>query len=309
MELLRSRRCRSYRTRSDLLMLLTTLASIFCNSIFRYRSFTVLSCCDACTITPAGGSLFSGGYSSPRNRVAEVYRYFGYGSNVLPSTMRALRGIDVVEATAAVLPDYELRFYGMGGNGGSGRTRHQLLVEASAAFVEPSSSSSSPPPTSSSSSHSSRHHRRSAVHGVLYTLTADDFAKVGRTEGVPWGYRWQKCRVYPYDGDGDRAGEKQEELAGAAQGAVDAYTLVAPPSLMQRGLHVPPSASYLGLIQEGARLWKFDQSYQTHLANIEVASNLLIRDGIAELALRLAERATGTERTYMIRRTTTDSKK
>lgn len=194
--------------------------------------------------------------------------------------MRALRGVDVVDATAAVLFDYQLRFYGSASGDG------KQLAETSAAFVEPSD--------------------RSVVHGVLYTVTADDFATVGRTEGVPWAYRWQRCRVYPYRGDGDRAGAKSSlgDGGGAAGDSVEAYTLVPPPTL-RRGSDIPPSASYLGLIQEGARLWKFDQSYQTQLANIDVASNLLIRDGVSELVLRIAERATGTPRRYMIPNRTT----
>ena len=43
----------------------------------------------------------------------KFYRYFGFGSNVLPSTMKALRHIEVRpdSVTAALLPGYELKFY------------------------------------------------------------------------------------------------------------------------------------------------------------------------------------------------------
>jgi hypothetical protein len=282
--------------------------SLCCGRTGVISSNSSTGCCDAWAITP---TMMGGG--NRRSGKVMTYRYFGYGSNVLPSTMKALRGIDVVQATAAILPDYELRFYGMAG----GRNQKQLL-ESSAAFVQPSSSSSKSSPSSSSSSSS----LRSVVHGVLYTLTADDFAKVGQTEGVPWSYRWQRCEVYPYEGDGERAGattvgwstadEVDDDDDGNVKNklgvGVEAYTLVPPPRLQRQDVvQVPPSASYLGLIQEGARLWKFDRHYQTQLANIEVASNLLIRDGVSEWALRLAERATGTDRTYMIGGTKTET--
>lgn len=228
-----------------------------------------------------------------------VYRYFGYGSNVLPSTMKALRQIEVREVTAAILPDFELKF-------------------ASAAFVLP---------TNRTKVVSDLEHNRSVVenqdklpcsrrvvHGVLYTLTEDEFVKVGQTEGVPFGYRWQSCQVYPYRGDSNQAGVNCLNDPGAV--SVQAYTLVEPEpvsSQQQEGQQekrkrknkrgdLPPSASYLSLIREGARLWKFDREYQNELANINaVTSNdLFFPEGLEGPILKLAEKATGTKRTYMI---------
>ena len=154
-----------------------------------------------------------------------------------------------------------------------------------------------------------------AVHGLLYTLTEDEFAKVGQTEGVPFGYRWQSCRVYPYQGDSNQAGINCLNDPDAV--SVEAYTLVEPEPVSsqqqqgrkqekwerknQRG-DIPPSASYLGLIREGARLWKFDRSYQNELATINVVTSngLLFPEGWEGPILKLAEKATGTKRTYMI---------
>jgi hypothetical protein len=230
-------------------------------------------------------------------KAKNVYRYFGYGSNVLPSTMKALRQISVQECVAAVLPNYELVFYGSASSSSSSnwemKKKKGLLVETSAAFVEPCSD---------------ENNRRSAVvHGVLYTLSEEDFVKVGRTEGVPWVYRWQSCWVYPYCGDGVSAGYDALQNTDP----VEAYTLVAAPTQPITFLfspskppraQAPPSASYLGLIQEGAKLWKFDRAYQEYLDSIEVATNLLgISEGVSELVLRWAERASGIERTYKIR--------
>jgi len=237
----------------------------------------------------------------------KVYRYFGYGSNVIPSTMKCLRQIEVREVTAAVLPDYELKF-------------------ASAAFVRPVSvkdEDKGDANANESDGVDDSTDDRTVVHGLLYTLTEDEFAKVGQTEGVPFGYRWQSCRVYPYRGDGKQAGKDCMDQPDAQEQSIQAYTLVepTPASSQQRQQQqrrkrnqqkrnknksndssIPPSASYLGLIREGARLWRFDRSYQDKLSTIEAAksNNLLFPEGWEGPALQLAEKATGTKRTYMI---------
>jgi hypothetical protein len=194
--------------------------------------------------------------------------------------MKSLRQIEPIRnATAAILPGYTLKFY------------------SDAAFVEPVEMSSS------SSSLSSVN----VVHGVLYALTASDFARVGQTEGVPWGYRWQQCKVYPYVGDGLDAGRRRLLLASNEEEEctfpVTAYTLGGNNMMMKytTATTTPPSASYLGLIQEGARLWNMDQDYQEMLRQVPVSTaNFLLNDGLAGMTLKIAERLTGTERTYSI---------
>jgi hypothetical protein len=255
----------------------------------------------------------------------KVYRYFGYGSNVIPSTMKTLRQIEVREVTAAILPDYELKF-------------------ASAAFVRPVTVTNrakneiendiegNDDDAMTNDRHDELPISGKVVHGLLYTLTEDEFAKVGQTEGVPFGYRWQSCNVYPYRGDGKQAGIDCLNDPDADTLSVQAYTLVEPTpassqqkqqQLQQRrkkeqlkrnnnknnknqrggeGIDMPPSTSYLGLIREGARLWKFDRTYQDELATIQSAksNNFLFPDGWEGLALQVVEKATGTKRTYMI---------
>lgn len=209
---------------------------------------------------------------------AKAYRYFGYGSNVLPSTMRALRGIDVHDVTAAVLPGYELRF-------------------GPAAFVRPVAARDADERVAAGVA-------LPAVHGLLYTLAAEDFAKVGTTEGVPFGYRWQSCRVYPYRGDGRRAGEEAWTRPEAV--AVQAYTLGEPARAQPPGPRgdPPPSGSYLGLIREGARRWQFDRAYQEELAAVRAAApgGGPFPEGWEGPALRWAEKVTSTSRSYMIDR-------
>ena len=185
----------------------------------------------------------------------KVYRYFGYGSNVLTSTMRALRQIEPMDATAAILPDYELRFDGPGDRG----------IEPSAAFVAPCASKQ--------------------VHGIMYTLSPEDFAKVGKTEGVPFGYRWKRCWVHPYVGNGEKAGY---DAIGSVR-PVEAFTLESP-SLGEED--IPPSSSYFDLVKEGAKQWKFDSEYQIMLEGIPISK----KQGISGMLLRIAELVTGTER-------------
>ena len=133
-------------------------------------------------------------------------------------------------------------------------------------------------------------------------LTLSDCSK-----GVPFGYRWQSILVYPYKGDGKHAGNDCLSLSLSSSNNINnndnnadtlvssspvkAYTLVE----ARQQKEIPPSVGYLGLIQEGARLWKFDSSYQEQLASIKTKGN-----GISGILLRVAEKATGTKRTYMI---------
>ena len=187
-----------------------------------------------------------------------AYHYFCYGSNVLPSTMTKLRGIIPLDGTAAVLPGYQLRFDGS----------QSSRLEPSAAFVLETG------------------REQDRVHGVMYTLTPRDFANVGYTEGVPFGYRWKRCKVVPYVGiEGQDIGNNLLSLSSTVP--IDAITLISPRSVIQKD--VPPSSSYLGIIQDGAKLWNLDASYQAKLASIPTAQGLIIPGGLSGPLLRLAE--------------------
>jgi hypothetical protein len=190
--------------------------------------------------------------------LATTYNYFAFGSNLVPETMTALRNLDPISSTAAVLPDYKLRFNIAG----------LPLVEPSAAAVEKCNGE--------------------VVHGVVYTLTEDDFARVGSTEGVPFAYRWQSCDVYPYIGDGDKAGY-EAVLAANDKEPMVAYTLVSGSSSTSRDTDIPPSKSYRDILIDGARFWKMDADYVQSLESTPYARNLLIPDGLSGATLRIAE--------------------
>lgn len=189
----------------------------------------------------------------------KTYRYFAYGSNMVESTLTALRQVTPLNATAAILPNYKLRF-NIGGGGGL------VALDGAAASVQAASGES--------------------VHGVLYELTPDDFTKVGSTEGVPLAYRWQRCRVYPYVGDGESAGKQAASDSGDK--SVEAFTLVKSfPSMPDKDYQ--PSRSYLNLLIQGAEKWNMDRSFVEQLKATPVARNLLVKDGLAGPLLKLAE--------------------
>jgi hypothetical protein len=182
-----------------------------------------------------------------------TYKYFSYGSNMVPETMTVLRDLRPLGSTAAVLPDYKLRFSVAGIPG----------IEPSAAAVEWCA--------------------KQRVHGVLYELTEADFERVGRTEGVPFGYQWRSCRVYPYIGDCGTAGE---EAIRSGAPPVSAYTLVA---TRPTRTDIPPGKAYKDLLIEGAKLWKLDGTYAEKLEVMPSASNLLFKDGLAKALLEGAQ--------------------
>jgi hypothetical protein len=183
-------------------------------------------------------------------RNAWSFSYFAYGSNMDPSTMESLRNLRPLSAQAGVLVDYKLLFNMPG----------MPLLEPSAASI--------------------RKEPGYVVHGVIYELSDADFATVGRTEGVPFAYQWEQCQVIPYVGDSLRAGETALTAANVTE-AVSCYALVATNGRAQRIDHIPPSSSYLRILQDGAAYWKMDRSYQIELTKVRTAQNLLIRDGLS----------------------------
>ena len=182
------------------------------------------------------------------------YRYFAYGSNMAPHTLEALRSVYPLDSTAAILPRYKLRFNMPGIPG----------LEPSFASVEFTKDKSS------------------AVHGVLYTLSPQDFARVGSTEGVPFSYKWQRCQVHPYVGNCKEAGA--DTVAANNAPTVSAWTLV---STFPQNEDFPPSHAYLDLMIQAAKEWDFDKSYVEELKATTEAKTL--GKGVAGDVLKLAK--------------------
>ncbi len=206
---------------------------------------------------------------------------------MLSSTMKDLRKLNPISSTAAILPGYKLRFNVPGIPG-----------------IEPSWASVESVPSSASillrneDNDQLQQSSMELVHGVMHTLTAQDFATVCRTEGVPFSYVLQKCRVIPYIADGKVAGHCELEKVlsttsitkmNNANWGMSAYTLlVGPMALRSRGEDIPPSRSYMNVLLRGAKEFALDESYLRKLEEIPVGKTWF-GDGLAEGMLRRAE--------------------
>jgi len=203
------------------------------------------------------------------------------------STMINLRGIKPISSTAAVLPKHKLRFNIPG----------VPLIEPSSASVEPFCPD-----------HSGD--KNEVVHGVLYKLSEKDFATICSTEGVPFAYRLHRCRVIPYQADGERAGHtamknvlgtdsdtdtdtdtinNSEQTTDTSNYEVSAFTLrAARKEWRQRRKDIPPSKAYLNVLLRGAREFSLDEDYVQKLNSVKVGRTL-VGNGLAEELLRVAE--------------------
>ncbi len=196
---------------------------------------------------------------------------------MVPTTMTSLRNLSPLSATAAILPNYELRF-NIPGN----------------PFIEPSAASVQKriPVTTADETKE----KEFCVHGVLYTLTEDDFVKLGRSEGVPFAYIWERCFPKPYIGNNLNAGhealllhQQQQQLPVASQ-TEEAFVLTANPLFTSKSnqKNIPPSKSYLQILKDGAKYWKMDETYQMYLQK-DIATDPIV-PGVSKQLLQLAER-------------------
>jgi hypothetical protein len=270
-----------------LLLLLVAAASLLDSSSRSQPTFRFLSCDAALLLVPTTNTNHNELPSSSPREQQKTYNYFAFGSNMLSSTMIDLRQLRPISSTAAILPGYRLRFNVPGFLPG---------IEPSWASVEPVVGPSS----------------ASLVHGVMHSLTADDFATICRTEGVPFAYILQKCQVLPYIGNGKDAGqcEWEKQLSSLATSSrtttkrtsmnnnnnnnnnwgVSAYTLLAGPMaslFWKREEDIPPSRSYMNVLLRGAKEFALDDSYLSKLEQIPIGKTW-IGDGLAERMLQHA---------------------
>jgi hypothetical protein len=208
-------------------------------------------------ITLVLGLMLPWAFSLSALRPPKTYNYFAIGSNMLPATMTALRGIQPLNASAGILPDYQLAF----NIAGSPR------IEPSAASARPAVGD--------------------CLHGVLYELTESDFATVGSTEGIPFVYRWEPCHVIPYLGNEQSAGQEAILAQEEENSSVLAYTLTS--TRPNTPTFIPTSPSYLRILQQGAAYWKMDRTYQNQLSETPMAKDLIFQDGLSGSLLEAAE--------------------
>lgn len=201
------------------------------------------------------------------------YNYFAYGSNMCSDTMGALRNLNPLASTAAVLPNHELRFNVPG----------MKFIEPSWASVEPVAAGAEGSTLGSDDAIS----ELSVVHGVLYSLTEQDFVSVCRTEGVPMAYTLHRCRVIPYKGNGNNAGRKA--MQDESSKSIPAYTLRAASKALRaqpRSDDAAPSQSYVNVLIRGAKEFGLDADYVQMLENMPTGRTL--GGGTAERMLEAA---------------------
>ncbi len=208
---------------------------------------------------------------------SKTYNYFAYGSNMASSTMINLRELSPLASAAAVLPAHVLRFNIPG----------VPLVEPSSASVEPVDNIME---KKGMDDVETIIESGQLVHGVLYKLSEDDFARVCSTEGVPFAYSLHRCRCIPYAGDGKRAGEDclrrvMRELDEINM--IPAFTLRAAREKWRRDDDIAPSQSYLNVLIQGAKEFRLDETYLQKLQQIEAGRTF--GPGMAEELLRRAE--------------------
>ena len=211
-----------------------------------------------------------------------VYYYFAFGSNMEPTTMTALRNVNPLSSTAAILPNHSLRFNVPG----------TPLLEPSWASVEPCLSNE----LELQNEKKFFDARQNVVHGVLYKLNQNDFRTVCRTEGVPFAYSLHQCNVIPYLGDGKDAGQRAYHQAVAASNysstvkskrvGISAFTLRAASTKVRNEKDIPPSSSYLSILIKGAKEFRIDSEYVDKLQRLPIGRT--IGNGFSEGMLKTA---------------------
>ena len=194
-------------------------------------------------------------------------------------TMTALRNLNPLASTAAVLPDHGLRFNVPG----------MRFIEPSWASVEPFSDAEGRSTLESSNDIGQEGTKTQlpVVHGVLYSLTEEDFASVCQTEGVPFAYTLHRCRVIPYKGNGNDAGRKAMEEESTK--SVPAYTLRAASKALRaqsKSADAAPSQSYVNVLIRGAKEFGLDADYLQMLETMPTGRT--IGGGTAERMLDAA---------------------
>uniref|UniRef100_A0A7S0G9K0 gamma-glutamylcyclotransferase n=1 Tax=Proboscia inermis TaxID=420281 RepID=A0A7S0G9K0_9STRA len=225
------------------------------------------------------------------------------------STMTKLRKLNPIASTPAILPNHRLAFNIPG----------SPFLEPSAASVEPLTPEermeglfgcdADADDADSNDGCFIDEDYDNAVHGVLYKLSEEDFAKVCQTEGIPFAYRLHRCRVILYNGDGKMAGRDAmlatnnstfDPIFAAKYSSsnsrecdtlvVSAFTLrAAQTEFRRKERDIKPSRSYLNVLLRGAREYCLDGAYVRKLERIQIDPNV-IGGGISELLLEVAER-------------------
>ncbi|KAG8459090.1 hypothetical protein KFE25_002497 [Diacronema lutheri] len=148
-------------------------------------------------------------------------RYFAYGANNDQQLMRRRIGSEPLAAEPAVAQGFRLAFTALG-----------VPPEPGFASIEPA-------------------HGLSECHGVLYTLTFEQMARLCATEAVPVAYAVVSLKVRTYHGQSVGAATLRANGVGALL-----ESMFGP---------IRPSERYLNIIRAGARESGLSEEWLTHL--------------------------------------------
>ena len=158
-------------------------------------------------------------------------RYFAFGSNMSPAVFREMRGMRPRREEAAWVPGYRLAFNLRGLPG----------VEPSFASAEPSA-------------------HDDELHGVIYTISRSEWARLAASEGV--GAAYDVCEV------------TCQTYSGETLGAVTLSTRAGP---LRAPRDVAPSQAYLNILIEGAQRAGLRAEYIERLQSVRAAGVGLAR--------------------------------
>jgi hypothetical protein len=217
----------------------------------------------------------------------DIY-YFGLGSNMLRSKLegRAICGtkIHVKSMEPAYVKNHRLAF----------NMRGFPPLEPGMGSLEPVAAASSTTTTrrrvdneTSNSNVSSKPllaYKEPECHGALIKLSAQDYERVMRSEGVPGpnqGYEEVVVEAVPYTKPRFPYHRRQRPVQAVALRARESVRLLQDPA---------PSKRYMSILQKGARELGLEESYQEFLQQHPVATSWSLTKRIAVLNLVLTSK-------------------
>ncbi|KAL8694187.1 MAG: hypothetical protein Q9218_001131 [Villophora microphyllina] len=221
----------------------------------------------------------------------KTYLYLAYGSNLAASTFQGTRGIRPLAALNVVVPELVMTFDLPG------------FPYSEPCFANTSYRSTPPPPSTKITSDNekapllpqrcSNPHWDKGLVGVVYEVTATDFAHILATEGGGAAYHDVLVTCHPLDPN------DQTVPPHPSTPPFKSHTLYAPPpppgergSYRHRPIpgYAQPSKRYLGLLSTGAEEHDIPEEYRTYLGSLQPYTITTQRQRLGKLVFSLTWR-------------------
>ncbi|KAF2001785.1 hypothetical protein P154DRAFT_544913 [Amniculicola lignicola CBS 123094] len=182
----------------------------------------------------------------PRSNARNVCRYLAYGSNLCASTFQDNRGIQPISAVNVIVPELRLAWDVPG-----------------IPYVEPCYANAKRRPghvQSSTSRPLTGDRDPEALVGVVYEISADDFAHILRTEGQGYMDTEVECFRLQVNTNGVTACPREPPFK--------AHAVLARDTTSKRRQDMQPSSRYLGLLVTGAREHNLPKEHVASLQSV-----------------------------------------